>query len=117
MARKKAAAGAGKRARNGKDNPLTGRDFDALTPEQKEAIYAECERIGPGDGVPLTPGQRRRWQGIRRTMGRPKVGRGAARVQVTVERGLLEAADAHARRLGMTRAQLIAQGLRLALSA
>jgi hypothetical protein len=97
---------------------MTGRDFDALTPEQKEAVFREAERIGPGDGAPLTPAQRRRWEGVRRAMkGRPRVGRGAARVQVTVERGLLEEADAYARRNGMTRAQLIARGIRLALSA
>lgn len=101
----------------GEDAPLTGRDFDALPPDQKEAIYRECERIGPGDGVPLTAEQRRRWRGIRRAMGRPRVGAGAARVQVTVERGLLAEADAYARQHGITRAQLIARGIRLAMSA
>jgi hypothetical protein len=44
--------------------------------------------------------------------GRPKVGRGARRIMVTVERGLLSEADAEARRRQMSRSQLIAEGLK-----
>jgi hypothetical protein len=47
----------------------------------------------------------------RRARGRPVVGAGAQRVQLTVERSLLHRADAYARRAGMTRAQLVARAL------
>lgn len=48
-------------------------------------------------------------KGTRR--GRPKLGRGSKAIAVTVEKGLLERADAYAQREGLTRAQLIARGL------
>lgn len=44
--------------------------------------------------------------------GRPRVGEGAQRVLVTVERELLAAADAYAKQHRLNRSQLIAQGLR-----
>lgn len=51
---------------------------------------------------PLTARDRQLHRQARRR-GRPKVGRGAKRVMVTVELGLLKEADAHAKRLGMSR--------------
>jgi len=60
---------------------------------------------------PLTSGDRRIHRQARRR-GRPKVGRGAKRVMVTVELGLLKEADAHAKRIGMSRSELIANGIR-----
>jgi hypothetical protein len=50
-------------------------------------------------------------------MGRPKVGKGARVISLSVERGLLELADAYARRTGMSRAQLVARGLENILAA
>src|SRR5450432_1957926 len=50
-----------------------------------------------------------------RKAGRPKIGKGAERVLVTIEGGLLSEADAYAKRHGMKRAELIARGLRLAM--
>jgi len=53
---------------------------------------------------------------IRVKRGRPVVGKGAQRIQVTMERGLLTRADAYARRHGMTRAQLLARAVNDMLS-
>jgi len=64
---------------------------------------------------PLTPKLTDRLAEARRTPGRPPVGKGAQRVLVTIERGLLEKADAFARKRRISRAQLIAQGLRAVL--
>ena len=59
---------------------------------------------------PLTAQERAEYKrAVKR--GRPKIGRGAKRVLITVEGGLLERADAFAERNGMTRSQLIARGL------
>jgi hypothetical protein len=43
--------------------------------------------------------------------GRPKVGRGAAKFNVTMERSLLERVDAYAKQKHMTRAAVIASGV------
>ena len=48
--------------------------------------------------------------------GRPRIGKGAERIQITLERGLLAEADTFAKRAKMSRSELIAQGLRMALA-
>ena len=48
----------------------------------------------------------------RRGPGRPRIGKGAKRVLVTVERGLLEQTDAYAKRHHVTRSHLICDALR-----
>ena len=58
-------------------------DFDALTDEQKEEFYNECETLSPEDGVPLTPAQRRLDARVRR--GRPRKGKGAEIVSLSIE--------------------------------
>ena len=58
------------------------------------------------------------WQPTkRRGPGRPRIGKGAKRVLVTVERGLLEQADAYARRHHVTRSHLICDALRAIMTA
>lgn len=44
-----------------------------------------------------------------RRRGRPRVGLGAARIQLTMERALLGRVDAHAKAQGLTRAQFLAR--------
>ena len=60
---------------------------------------------------PMSAADRQLHQQARRR-GRPKVGRGAKRVMITVEGGLLKAADDYAKRLGMSRSEFIASGIR-----
>jgi hypothetical protein len=43
--------------------------------------------------------------------GRPRVGNGAERINITVERSLLSRADRMAKHLGLSRAQLVARAL------
>jgi hypothetical protein len=52
---------------------------------------------------------------IRKGRGRPLVGKGAQRVSVTVERALLHEANKFAKARNMTRSELIAIGLRMAI--
>lgn len=52
-----------------------------------------------------------------RKRGRPKVGRGAKRVMITMEMNLLKEADARAKRLGISRSELIANSIRSTLKA
>ena len=49
-------------------------------------------------------------------MGRPIVGRGSKVISLSVERGLLDRADALAKRKRVTRAALVAAGLRAVLA-
>jgi hypothetical protein len=64
---------------------------------------------------PMTAADRLQHQRARRP-GRPKVGRGAKRVMITVEKGLLKAADDYAKRIGMSRSELVANGIRSIMS-
>ena len=106
-----------KPARGGGGEPaevpaMTIDEFLALPDEEKEAHYREVDReFTPAETRPLTAEDRRRWQRAKRKMGRPKVGKGAKTISLTVERDLLKRADAYAKRLGVSRAQLVAAGL------
>ena len=46
-------------------------------------------------------------------MGRPKVGKGAKTISLTVESDLLKQVDAYAKRHGISRAKLVAKGLQV----
>ncbi|HZL35312.1 MAG TPA: hypothetical protein VFC78_08380 [Tepidisphaeraceae bacterium] len=97
---------------------LTASSFMTMSDAQKEAIYQECEKIGPDSGTPLTRSEQRLHARFLRKAARPPSrGEGAARIQATMERGLLRRADAYARRHGMSRSQLIARGIREVLAA
>src|SRR5437588_4141932 len=96
--------------------------FLALSDAEKEAAYRSVDReFTPDELETLTPAERRWWDRLRRELvrkhrGRPRTGRGAKAISVTVEVGLLERVDAYARRQGLTRAQLIARGLEVVLA-
>ncbi|MBI3271868.1 MAG: hypothetical protein HYZ53_22945 [Planctomycetes bacterium] len=60
---------------------------------------------------------RRRWQSARLKPGRPREGRGVRVISVSVEKGLLASADRLAKKKRLTRARLIARGLRAVLAA
>ncbi|HUB26551.1 MAG TPA: hypothetical protein VL992_14090 [Tepidisphaeraceae bacterium] len=89
--------------------------FIALPDSEKERIDAELDAESPRDRVarsrPLTARERKQWQRFKSKIGRPKVGRGAKTISLTVELGLLKRADAYARRHGISRARLVADGL------
>ncbi|HEX4124383.1 MAG TPA: hypothetical protein VHY37_06625 [Tepidisphaeraceae bacterium] len=64
---------------------------------------------------PLTPAQRRRWNRIKHGLGRPKIGKGAVVVPISLERGFLKEVDAFAKANHLKRSHLVAQGLRLVM--
>ena len=66
---------------------------------------------------PLTPATRGRWLRARRKPGRPRRGRGAKVISVSVEGELLSRSDTLARNLGLSRAGLIERGLKAVLAA
>ncbi len=67
-------------------------------------------------GKPLTAADRKR-HAVAWKRGRPRIGLGAEKVRVTIEKGLLREADLFARASGMSRSELVARGLRAILAA
>jgi hypothetical protein len=65
----------------------------------------------------MTPVARARWARAKRKPGRPRLGKGAKAVSVSMERDLLSRSDALAKELGVSRAGLIERGLKAVLAA
>src|SRR3954469_12582595 len=95
-------------------------EFIALPDSEKERIFQELEAESPEDRLarsrPLNAEERRRWKKFqaraKARMGRPRVGKGAKTISLTVEKELLARADAYAKKHGMSRAKLVAEGLK-----
>jgi|SRR6478735_5870522 len=98
----------------------TGEEFDALSADDKERVWNYYNRRIPRSELRApTPREKAiiaRQRRQNRRVGRPKVGNGAKMVAVTIEKGLLKRADAYAKRHGMKRAAMIAQGLLLVMA-
>jgi hypothetical protein len=107
--------------RDADDLPVfrSGEEFDALSDADKEKVWKYYDRVIPAselrdptpDEAALLSRQRRH----NRKVGRPRIGKGTKMVAVTIEKGLLMRADAYARRHGIKRARMIAQGLQLVM--
>jgi hypothetical protein len=92
--------------------------FARMTADELQAATAEFEReMVAGKFGPLSPRAKSRWKRARQKPGRPREGQGAKQISVTVERGLLARSDALARNMGVTRAGMIARGLKAVLAA
>jgi hypothetical protein len=75
-------------------------------------LGAEAEDVTFDNTRPLTPEARRALNRAASKGGHPRVGAGARRINVTVEKTLLDRADAYARRHGLTRRSFTADGKR-----
>lgn len=94
----------------------TRKQITKMTPRELSEETAEFDREFAADTFgPPDREARKRLARARRKRGRPVRGRGAKAISVTVERGVLRRADTLARRLGISRAQLIERGLRAVL--
>lgn len=87
---------------------MTTAELEALTKDLDDEFVADKFK-------PLTARDRAKWESIKRGRGRPKVGKGAKVVSVSIERDLLARADKAAKRAGVSRARLVAAGLRRVL--
>src|SRR5262245_54316808 len=91
--------------------------FAQMTSEELRAATAEFDREMVSKSFrPLSPRARARWRKARQKPGRPRMGQGAKMISVTVEKGLLAQSDALAKNMGVTRAGLIARGLKAVLA-
>ena len=82
--------------------------------ELREATKEFDKEFVPSE--PLTPEMKAQWERAKRKRGRPVKGGGAKVISLSVERGLLEKADALAKRQGMSRADLFARGIQAVLA-
>lgn len=100
-----------------KGTELTLEQFDAMSPAEKEAVYAEVDRPIPRSQLrPLTAAERARWARFKKRLGRPKIGLGAKPVTVSIERGRLERIDAFLKRHGLARSAFFLRGAELAMA-
>ena len=94
--------------------------FIALPDSEKEKIFKELDVETPEERFrrsrPLNARERQQWRRFKAKMGRPKVGKGAKTISLTVEKELLKQADAYAKLHGISRAKLVAQGLQALLN-
>jgi hypothetical protein len=90
-------------------------EFIALSDSEKERIVKRIQAQTPQQRLarsrPLNARERQQWKRFKAKMGRPKIGKGAKTISLTVEKDLLDQADAYAKQHGITRAKLVAQGL------
>jgi hypothetical protein len=102
-------------AQDGLPRFRTGEEFDALSADDKEKVWNYYDRVIPESELrDPTPAQRAviaRQRRRNRKVGRPKIGKGAKMVAITIELGLLKRADAFAKKHGMKRAEMVAKGL------
>ena len=92
--------------------------FMAMTDDKRNAEVAQFDREFVGlRGKPLTAAQKALHRRAARKAGRPRIGKGAERFTITLERELAKQAEALAKRRHMSRSELIAHGLRNLLKA
>lgn len=89
-------------------------DFDALPEKLKQAFIREDERTR---WRPLTAAERREFEAWRkRSVGRPRVGEGFQRWNVSLEKVFARRVAAYAKSHGMTRSRVLAEGAKLLLA-
>ncbi len=92
--------------------------YQEMNTEELAEATAEFDRGFVADTFqPLTPEMRKRWEAAKRRPGRPKNGKGVQVISVSIEKELLARSDALAKKKKISRARLIARGLKAVLAA
>jgi hypothetical protein len=92
-------------------------DFESLADAQKEEVFRDCQTLEAEDRAqPLSAAQRRLHARARRR-GRPRKGRGARVISLSIEADLLRQAERIARARGISRSELFSRGLRAIIAA
>jgi hypothetical protein len=96
------------------DKPMTDSEFFLLSADE---LVKLGEKLSKAPAIPNDPIMDARLEralkrpAIRRGPGRPKVGQGATKVLISIEKGLLAKADRFAKTHKMGRSELIAKAL------
>ena len=91
--------------------------WEMNTQELAEATAEFDEEFVIDKCGPLTPEMRAQWEAAKRKPAGPKEGPGVQLISVIIEKDLLARSDALAKRKRISRARLIARGLRAVLAA
>jgi hypothetical protein len=91
--------------------------FEMTNAERAEATRELDEEFVIDKCRPLTAEERTRWEAAKRKKPGTAKGRELRTISVGVDRKLLAQSDALAKRLGITRAHLVARGLKAMLAA
>lgn len=102
-----------------KKRDMTGSEFLALPDVEKNRILADIEAESPkarlARSKPLNVKERAEWRKLKKKMrrgaGRPRIGAGAMKISVSIERSLMHRADAYAKTHGLKRSELVATGI------
>ena len=95
-----------------KKRRLTAKDYMAMNAKQLAEATADLdEEFASEKTRPLTAEEKEQWAKAKRKRGRPKVGRGATTIAVSIERNLLAKATRLAGQQNIDRSKLIAKGL------
>lgn len=87
--------------------------FMALSDEQKDAEVAIFDEEDLSPGRPISMAERRKfkaWQ--KRAVGRPRIGEGFRRWNISLEKSIARDADAYARKHGKTRSGLVVEAIK-----
>jgi hypothetical protein len=90
---------------------------DKMSKAQLDSLGAEARKVTFQNTRPLSAESRRALARAANKGGRPRIGAGAKRIDVTVEKTLLSKADAYARKHGLSRAAVVAEGLKRIVAA
>ena len=99
---------------------MTTKAFFDMSSAEKQAFVARLEKGIPARNLkPLSSRDRALWDAAKRGRGRPLKAPGTkfVPVRVTFEPGLLAKVDAYTKAKGITRAELLARGALLAMTA
>jgi hypothetical protein len=90
--------------------------YQDMTADELAEATAEFDREFIADTFrPMNAKERALWERAKRKPGRPRRGKGAKAISVSIERDLLDRSDKLARKMGLSRAALIERSLRSAL--
>jgi hypothetical protein len=87
-----------------------------MTTDELREATREFDKEDLSPGRPLRGRMLARWQQAKRKRGRPQNGEGCKVISVSLEKGLLRETDRLARRLKISRARLVAEGLKHVLA-
>ncbi|MDQ6893305.1 MAG: hypothetical protein M3167_11590 [Acidobacteriota bacterium] len=101
-----------------KKKAVKRKNFETMTTSRlTEATSAYGREMVIDEFKPLTGAAAKRWGQARRKPGRPRRGKGAKVISVSVERELLSRSDTLAKDLGLSRAAVVERGLKAVLAA
>ena len=94
--------------------------FEALSEAEKERVWEFYDAKDPrSETRPMTAAERARWDRVQNSLkakrpvrGRPRIGNGAEVVAISIEKGLLDQADAYARHHGLGRSEVFILGIK-----